>query len=324
MASKIVEIHRKLSFMQDANQDPDVKDYMGLAFRAVGSYFREIGKVYETGLTREEENLIMPELLGGLSVEENKNEFRKQVQAFFKDICTKIPMEGLRLEIGLQQDKELSDSNPPIKPMDYVRYKHAIKHPQVAMTKDDADKYQHVLFYVVDKAAQVAGKSKLQEYEDKAQTEYLQINKDYAKMEMVLVLLGVHTKNLTQEDMVLELKAQATINPDESDAMNTERLQKFVNIVNDRELITKYDIMEMIRAGYLDRIKTKILLKETGEVIGDNLKEAVVWMQDKGNSKVVNTLYAELDTFAKGRRVKHVSPHLSDKAETKAAATTAD
>lgn len=314
MPSKIVEIHRKLSFMQDANQDPDVKDYMGLAFRAIGSYWKEIGKVYASGLTREEENLLMPDLLGGITLEDNKSDFRRMVQGFFKEICTKVPMEGLKLEIGLEQDKELSASNPPLKPMDYIRYKHAIKHPQVAMDKDTADKYQHVLFYVVDKAAQVAGKSKLQDLEDKAQTEYLQINKDQAKTEMVLTLLGVATKALTSEDMVLALKSHASIDPDESDTMNAERLQRFVSIVNDRELITKYDIMEMIRAGDLERVKTKILLKETGEVIGDNLKEAVVWVLDKGNSKTVNQLYAKLDEFAKGRRVKHVSPHLSDRA----------
>lgn len=313
MPSKIVELHRKQTFMQDANQDPDVKDYLALAFRAVGSYYREIGKVYESGLTRLEEDIIMPDLLGGFTADDNKNEFRRQVQTFFKEINTKVPPEGIKLQIGLEQDAPLSAQNPPLKPMDYVRYKHAIKHPQVAKNKDEADRYQHILFYMVDKVAQSEGKSKLRDYEDKAQIEYLQINKDLGKVEMVLTLLGVNTKNMNDNDMVLALKDQASLDAEESDIMNTERLQRFVSVVNDRELIAKYDIMEMIRAGYLERVKTKILMKESGEVIGDNLKEAVVWLQDKGNSKVVNVLYANLDEFSKGRRVKHQSPHLSDK-----------
>ncbi len=312
MPSKIVEIHRKSSFIQDANQDPDVKDYLALSFRAIGSYFREIGKVYETGLTRLEEDIIMPDLMGGITTEDNKSEFRRQVQLFFKDLNTKIPPEGLKLQIGLEQPGELSATNPPLKPMDYVRYKHAMKHPQMAPDKDTADKYQHILFYLVDKVAQVEGRSKLREFEDKAQTEYLQINRNMAKTEMVLTLLGVNTRNLSENEMTAELKSLASINDEESDIMNTERLQKFVAVVNDKSLEAKYDIMEMIKAEYLERVKTKILIKESGEVIGDNLKEAVVWLLDKSNSKTVNVLYANLDEFAKGRRIKHNSPHLSD------------
>jgi len=316
MPSKIVELHRKQTFMQDANNDPDVKDYLALSFRSVGSYWREIGKVYESGLTREEENLIMPDLLGGITAQDEKNIFRKEVQAFFRDINTKIPPEGLKLEIGLEQDAPLSENNPPLKPMDYVRYRHAIKHPQVATTKEVAEMYQHVLFYIVDKQAETLGKSKLRDFEDKAQTEYLQINRDASKVEMVLTLLGVNTRNLTTEDMVLTLKDQASIDPEQSDTMNQERLQKFVAIVNDKELATKYDIMEMVRYSLLERVKTKILIKESGEIIGDNLKEAVIWMQDKANSKLVNFLYASLDELAKGRRIKHSSPHMSDAKQT--------
>lgn len=315
MPSKIVELHRKNNFMQDANQDEEVKDYLALAFRAVGSYFRELGKVYESGLTRKEEDLIMPDLLGGYTPEDNKNEFRRMVQAFFKDINTKVPPEGLKLQIGLEQEGEVAADNPPLKPLDYVRWRHAMKHPQVARNKDEADRYGHILFYFVDKEQQSLGKSKLRDYEDKAQTEYLQINRDMHKVEMVLTLCGVSTKNLSDADMVLALKEQATLDPEEADTINIARLERFVAIVNDRELATKYDIMEMIRATLLERVQTKILLKESGDIIGNNLKEAVVWMQDKANSKIVNVLYANLDEFAKGRRVKHVSPHLSDKTE---------
>lgn len=324
MPSKIVEIHRKQTFIGDANADSDVQDYLALSFRAIGSYFREVGKVYETGLTRVEENIVMPELLGGISPGDDKNEFRRQVQTFFKEINTKIPPEGLKLQIGLENDGELSEDNPPLKPLDYVKYRHAIKHPQVALTKDDADRYQHILFYVVDKAAQLDSKTKLQDYEDKAQIEYLKINKDYAKVEMVLTLLGVNTKNLTENDMVIQLKALASIDDEQSDSINTERLQRFVAIVNDRELIAKYDIMEMVRAGILERVKSKILLKETGEIIGENLKEAVIWLQDKANSKLVNSLYANMDELLKGRRIKHSSPHISDKQEVKAPAGSAE
>lgn len=325
MPNRLIEIHRKTNFLQDSNNDPEVKDYFDMAFKAIGSYFREFGKIYETGLTRQEEEMLLPEILGGAFPGPGQEgfEFRKKVQEFYRDINTKIPPEGLKLNIGLEQEEKLSPSNPPIKIMDYIRYRHALKHPHVAINKDEADMYQHKMFFIVDKEAQSAEKSKLRDLEDKAQTEYLQINKDAAKVEMVLTLLGVPTRNMTTQDMVLTLKEQATLLPDSSEAVNSDRLTRFISIVNDKELATKYDIMEMVRVELLERVKSKVLIKESGETIGDNLREAVLWMLDKANSKQVNLMYAKLDELGKGRRVKHNSPHLSDKQSNVTVTTTA-
>lgn len=328
MPDKLIEIHRKSNFIQDSNNDPEVKDYFDMAFKAIGSYFREFGKIYESGLTRKEEEILLPDVLGGAFPGPGQEgyEFRKKVQEYYRDINTKIPPEGLKLNIGLEQEGELAHDNPPIKIIDYLRWKHALKHLQVAGTKDEADMYQHKMFYIVDKQAQSAEKTKLRDLEDKAQTEYLQINRDASKVEMVLTLLGVSTRNMTIQDMILTLKEQATLLPDASEVVNSERLTRFIAIVNDRELATKYDIMEMVRVEILERIKSKVLIKESGETIGDNLREAVVWMLDKANSKPVNLMYARLDELGKGKRIKHNSPHLSDKLDTKqpVTASTAD
>lgn len=317
MPSRIIEIHRKSSFIEESNNDPDVKDYMALSFRAIGSYYKELGKVFASGLTREEEDMLMPTVLGGFNPVDDKYKFREKVQEFFKDINTKIPPEGMKLEVGLEQDGPLSEQNPPLRIMDYIKYRHALNHPQVGTNKDEAERYQHKLFYMVDKVAQTQGRSKLRDLEDKAQTEYLKINKDLSKVEMVLTLLGINTRGMSEDNMLLTLKDQASINPDTSDDMNTERLTRFTAVVNDKELTTKYDIMEMVRYEILERIKTKVLMKESGELIGENLREAVVWMMDKANSKLVNIMYSKLDELAKDRKIKHSSPHLSDKSSTK-------
>jgi len=312
MPSKIVEIHRKPNFIQQSNTDPEVQDYFNMAFKGIGSYWKELGKVYATGLTRKEEDFLMPEILSGVNPIDNKFEFRKQVQNFYKDIHSKIPPEGLRLEIGLESEGELAENNPPLKLMDYLRYRHIIGHPQVGANKDAAERYQHIQFYIHDNIVETAGKTKLRDKEDAAQREYLNINKDMNKAEMVLTLLGVSTRDLTNDNLILALKAQATVNPDDSDIANAEKLEKFVAIVNDKHLAAKYDIMEMVKYGILERIRAKVQFKETGETLGNNLREAVDWLLDKSNSKAVNTLYAELDALAKGRRIKHLSPHLSD------------
>jgi hypothetical protein len=329
MASRIIEVRRAPNFIQDSNQDAEVQEYFGMAFKAIGSYWKEIGTVYATGLTKLEEEVLMPELLGNLDPVKEQREFKIKVQEFFKNINHKIPPEGMKLEIGLEGDGELLRKDdkgnvvrdsygtpivdcPPLRVMDYVRWKHIIGHPHVGLTKDEADRYQHKQFYILDRAADTTQKTKLRDKEDAAQREYLAINKDLSKAEMVLTLLGVNTKNMGSEALILELKSQATIDPDAADVVNVERLDRFIKVVNDKELAAKYDIMEMVRFGLLERIRTKVLIKESGETVGENLVEAADWLLDKRNSKLVNSLYAQLDALGKDRKIKHASPHLAD------------
>lgn len=329
MASRIIEVHRAANFIQDSNQDAEVQEYFGMAFKAIGSYWKEIGTVYATGLTKLEEEALMGELIGNLDPVKEQRDFKIKVQEFFKNINHKIPPEGLKLEIGLEGDGELfrkdSQGNivrdtfgspvidcPPLRTMDYIRYKHIIGHPHVGINKDESDRYQHKQFYILDRAANTTQKSKLRDKEDLAQREYLGINKDLKKAEMVLTLLGVNTRQMGNEALILELKSQATIDPEAADLVNIERLDRFVKVVNDKELATKYDIMELVRFGILERIRSKVLIKESGETVGDDLREATDWMLDKRNSKIVNSMYAQLDALGKDRKIKHASPHLSD------------
>ena len=121
----------------------------------------------------------------------------------------------------------------------------------------------------------------------------------------------MNTRGLTKDTMVLQLKQLATIDPEASDVVNLERLKRFNLVANDKDLAAKYDITEMVRYGILERIKTKVLIKESGDVIGEDLREAVVWLFDKANSKIVNILYARMDEMGKDRTIKHSSPHLA-------------
>ena len=60
-----VLLMRKISFIQESNaSDPSVSEYFGMAYKAVGSYFKEFGKIAASGLTRAEAAILMPELTG--------------------------------------------------------------------------------------------------------------------------------------------------------------------------------------------------------------------------------------------------------------------
>ena len=54
------------------------------------------------------------------------------------------------------------------------------------------------------------------------------------------------------------------------------------------------EIERMIAVGILERIRTAIVVAETGDEIGSDMKAAVHWFRDKSNSKDVNVFRARL------------------------------
>ena len=301
MPSKVVEIHRHYGFVHGANPDPEAKEYFDMAYKAIGSYYRVFGKVYESGLTREEENLLMPDLVGFYP--EDKKDFRQAVNDYFRNINTKIPGEGLKLEIGLEKAGKISDNNMPLKPDHYVIFKHALKHPQVTDSKEEAERMgQLAHFYVSDKAEETKSRTKINRLEDDASMHYFQYRDDHFKTEQILTLMGVNTRTLDEEERTIKLKELSTIDEAMADKANEARLQKFIDTAKDKDLATKYDLMEMIRFNILERVSSKILDKESGEILGNNLREAVIWFQDKRNSKDVNVYYARLEELGKSSR----------------------
>jgi len=295
---KIVFIMRKLSFMQENNNDPEVQDYFKMSYRAVGSYYKEFGRIYGSGLTREEEVVLMPEITGyypGM----DKREYRNATQNFYKNINTKIPGEGYRMNIALTYEGDIAEDNLPQNLTHYIAWKHALGHPEVAPNKEEADKYQHKLFYIEDHDEVSKIETSINKVEDDARTEYYQIIQDTDRVEQMLVVLGKNPKGLTAEQMKVELKKFATINNAFSSKVNEDNLTRFIELSGDKYLSKKYIIEEMIRIGVLERIGMRIIIKETADEVGRDMKEAVLWFNDEGNSKEVNVLQARYKEFNK-------------------------
>jgi hypothetical protein len=292
MGSKTIWIRRKFTFIEEANADPGVKDYFDMSFRAIGSQFKVFGKVYESGLTAKEEEILMPEIIGFFPAD--RKEYRGAVQNYYKNMNTKVPSGGLKLEIGLENDGPLAENNPPLNIDHYLRYRHALKHLQVGKSLDEAEKYQHVLFYIDDPERTTKHATKVSKTEDAARMLYFKIIEDQSVTEMVLTLLGIDTKGMNIEDRILKLKSLATIKSSLGNAENVRNLEKFVRTASDKNLAAKYEIERMIGVGILERIRTAIVVSESGDVIGDDMKAAVHWFKDKSNSKDVNIFRARL------------------------------
>lgn len=309
---KSVTLMRQYGFVEEANKDPEVKEYFDMAYKALGAYAKTAGGPASSGLNRMEEQAIMPEITGIYPIDGRK-EFKDSVNKYFVNLNTKIPPEGLPLNIALENpdlpvgfiDKlENGQFDPngainlPVNPAQYVRYKHAIGHPLCAPDQDTADKYQHIKFYIKDEAAIVKATGALNKLEDIAVKEYQKIIEDETRVTQVLTLLGVpNAKKLDLNTAIISLKGYATIDTALGEDINAIKLKKFKSVATDKELAIKYDIMQFISVEILKKVGTRILITESSEEIGVNLVDASKWMQDKSNVQVIGAWKAQLEEF---------------------------
>lgn len=296
---EIVFIKRKQTFIEEANADPEVADYFGMSYRAIGSFYKSTGKQYGSGLTKKEEMILMPEMIGFFA-DLDKREYHKGVAEFYRNINTKIPSAGLRLNIALEnKEEDLSETNMPVSLRDYIIFRHAMAHPETGANLDEAEMYQHKRFYLENPDEVTSDASVLSKKEDNARLEYYKVVDDMDKVEMMLVLLGVNTSKMNADSKVLTLKEFTTLNMAQSASFNESKLDRFVSISKDKYLKIKYTIEDMINSNVLERVNMQILITETGDIIGEDLKEASVWFQSKANTKNANVLKARLKEFKK-------------------------
>ena len=82
------------------------------------------------GFTTKEEKRYME---GILDVNPEHNDWPKHSKQFWAEMTIPIGFTGVELEIGMDDDEN------PISIMDYIKYRFALKHPHVAMTKEEMD-----------------------------------------------------------------------------------------------------------------------------------------------------------------------------------------
>lgn len=292
--SKKIEIHRHYNLVEMSQEDPEVKAWLGEAYKPLGPYFK--GKVTGTGLNFEEQRLLLPDFLG---IETTDKNFRSAVLAHYDNLLIRIPKEGITLEAGLENDaKPLSQDNFPISLPDYLVFRWAVEHPDVAQTKDEAQRSYSKKFYVVDPNQVSAQALSVNSLEDKAYELYMRFKDDSVKVDQILTMLGRNVANL-KKDKILILKQYASKNPKLEATQQAEAFKKFIDICEDKDLEMKFLIEEGIAIQYLKRVGSNILYEETSLPIGVNMQDAVLYFKNLKNSRELNLLKAQYQTKAK-------------------------
>jgi len=294
MSKKVIEIHRHYNLVEMSQEDPEVKAWLGESYKPIGPYFD--GKVTGTGLDFKEQRILLPEFIG---VEVSDKDFRRKVTETYDNMVIKIPKDGITLEIGLEDDsKPLSETNLPLQLPDYLKYRFIIKHPDVAPTKEEAQRSYSKKFYVVDPNQVTKQALSINSLEDKAYELYMRFKDDTVKVDQILTMLGRNVANL-KKDRILVLKQFATKNPKLESAQQTEAFQRFINVCEDKDLEMKFLIEEGIAIQYLKRVGNNIVYNETSITIGVNMDDAVLYFKNPKNSRELNLLRVQYQQKAK-------------------------
>lgn len=282
-SSKVIFLRRSpISLMETASADnAETKPYFDAAYRAIGSYWSRKSNRPATGLTLPEENLIMPFIL---DIPETDRDFRSRCTDYFHAISTKVEPTDIRgeggtpLQIGLQDNEQpLSKDNLPLEPEDYVKWRHALGHPQVALKESLAKGNKLKQFYIFDPATETLDANNKADIKDEALTAYLQVKEDLSKTKQYLTLLNADMHLIRGKESI-KLREFAETSP-----------RAFLEVHNDRDRQLKFLIRMLVDAKVLEHVGTRLTVVESGHQIGATEKEAIAYLRDPENGQQLNT-----------------------------------
>ena len=302
--SKRITILRKSTFAEAAQTG--AADFMALSQRSIGSYYESrTTQGQGTGLSIAERKLLIPFLI---DIPGNDPTFLKACNAFYGSLVTKIPYgEGLTLEIGLELDNtkpvtyftgdpavpDTVQFNLPINIDHYVRYRHALKHPRVAASVNDAKGNQIVDFYIFDETTIIQETARANTQRDKALSIYInKVKDDMHKVDQLLTLMGKDPRDFygpnKDSEKLEELRKLADT-----------RALEFNTAYENKMAEEAYLVTSMVNTGVLKRMGNQFVEAETGKVLAHKEEEMMYFFKDPANSDKVVILKGALQEAMK-------------------------
>ncbi len=301
--SKKIYLKRNRPFVHEQIVSEEAHEALAHSKRSVGSYWASRNSTKKgTGLSDTELLILLPRVISSVPADVD---FRKNVDLFYTEIDTNVPYRtGIELEIALMNEQEdiedvfkgkskVTAENLPVNLDDYIKFRHALKHPDVVWSPELAKGNQLAVFYFEDPEKVSKGKLASIDTADKAMQDYQRAKDDPDQVEMLVTLMrhyipkqkgkpAVILSNLKKDDRVLVLRELAVAQP-----------EKFSEFANDANLAKKYLVDEFLTIGLLKRVGNTIMINESGESIGDTLKQAADYMFAPKQTQLLNQFKAE-------------------------------
>ena len=225
------------------------------------------------GFTATEEKKYMD---GILDVSPSHVDWPKHSKEFWAELTIPIGFTGVELEIGKNED------DMPLNIMDYIKYRFALKHPHVALTKEEMDSTFSKKFYIQDLTRDDKVKNNEIQLKKDADKEFIKASSNIDSMKRILRLMSnTNPDRMTVEQVENALYELKNSNP-----------KKFLRISTDKNLELKSEIEEMITSGVLRKIGNQVIFID--EVLGETTDDTIVYLKDKKNSGTLTILRAKL------------------------------
>jgi len=219
-------------------------------------------------------------MLGILDVNPDHVDWPKHSKQFWAELTIPVGFTGVELEIGKD------DNGKPLSIMDYIKYNFALRHPHVALTKEEMDGDFSKRFYIQDLTREDKVKNNEIQLKKDADKEFIKASSNPKSMKRILRLMSnTNPDRMTSEQIENSLYEIKNSKP-----------KKFIKIAKDKNLDLKAEIEEMVSAGVLRKIGNQVIFID--EVLGDTVNDSVVHLKDKKNSGKLTLLRAKLKELA--------------------------
>ena len=229
------------------------------------------------GVTAEEEKRY---LNGILDVPPDHADWPRLTKRYWAEMSIMVPFGGVQLDISTSTDGE------PENVEDYLRYKWMLKHPHVALNKDEMIGDIRKRFYIQDEQRELRSKNNKIQTQKDADKEFIKLSDSKSDMRRVYrMMTNQNPDRLTNMEIENQLYSLKGNSPD-----------KFIRIATDKHLKMKSEIEEMVSSEILRKIGNQVIYQD--EILGDTLQDTVVHLMDKKNSGKLTTLRAQLKEAA--------------------------
>ena len=238
----------------------------------IGSIY--IGRQPLKGLEGEEAHKLLSKVL---DVPPGHQDWPKKEKEFWASMSLKVPFEGVELDVSTDED------GFPNNVMDFITYKWCLKHRQVADNEDSMNSDGSKKFYIYDPEIDLLKRSANIKIRKEADKEMIKLEKDYAKMRRLMRVLSKDSRPDSLTDMEVENQLY--------DLKNAQP-ERFLKFAIDKDLDARAEIEEMIEYGVFRTIGNQVIYGD--EVIGENITDTIIYINNKKNSGQVNAMRAQL------------------------------
>lgn len=249
---------------------------------------RRISSVYVNrkplkGLEPEEEKALLPRIIDA-SADEG-SQFHEKASKYWKELSIDVPSGGKDLNIStrgkIEQDGE--EVPDPVHTEDFIMYRFAKNHPQVAESKTEAQRHPNKLYYILDPEEEKKKQRKNVEAKKQAWKEFIKMEEDEEKIDL---MIRVFTNSKPEEMTDFDEKINTVENELE------KRPQEFVEVAQDEDLEMQDFVLQCIEHGVLREVGNQIMYMD--ENIGSGVDQVVAYLKNKRNSSVYSEMKARL------------------------------